>query len=188
MKSVLKKVSSQKLEVRGSKGFTLVELLYHRRKQEGFTLVELLIVIAIIGILMGFLSLSFFGVRQRTQDSQRKTDLKLLQSALEQYRSDNDEYITDIDYNAIGCATPFIDGSGVIYMQSTPCDPDDSMKKYFYHSYNSGFSYVLVSCIENEDDASSYTTASSPSFWADTGATWPPISCNPDHYFVVQNP
>lgn len=154
--------------------------------QRGFTLVELLLVITIIGILVGFLSYSFYGVRQRSQDAQRKSDLKQIQSALEQYRSDNDTYMTDIDYNAILCGSQFKDTvSSVSYMQSTPCDPDDSSKKYFYHVYNSGFSYVLVSCLENTDDTSG--VAAAPSFWP-LDATFPGITCSPAYYYVVQNP
>lgn len=153
--------------------------------KDGFTLVELLLVIAIIGILVGFLSYSFFGVRQRTQDAQRKSDLSQLRSALEQYRSDNDTYMPDVDYAAIDCGSPFMDTSGISYMQTTPCDPDDATQKYFYHVYNSGLSYVLVSCLENTDDTAG--TATAPSFWPGS-ATFPGVTCDPAYYYVIQNP
>lgn len=153
----------------------------------GFTLVELLLVIAIIGMLVGFLSISFFGVRQRTQDAQRKSDLKLIQSALEQYRSDADTYMPNDEYASIVCGEPFEDTGGVNYMQVTPCDPD-SNTKYFYHTYNSGLSYVLVSCLENTDDTTGVQDVSEvSSFWPGS-VTFPGITCDPEFYYVVQNP
>lgn len=153
--------------------------------EKGFTLVELLLVITIIGILVGFLSFSFYGVRQKTQDAQRKSDLTELQSVLEQYRSDNDTYMTDDAYNAIVCGDPFTDGGTVTYKQVTPCDPDDASQKYFYHVYNSGLSYVLVSCLENTDDTTG--TNAAPSYWPED-VTFPGITCDPEYYYVVQNP
>lgn len=159
---------------------------------KGFTLVELLLVVAIIGILISFLAASFFGVRQKTQDAQRKTDLQNIQSALEQYRSDNGTYITDTDFFAIACGDAFTGPGSVVYMQKTPCD-SEANTKYFYHTYNSGLSYVLVSCLENTDDKSG--TATQPTYWTGTGASWPPASvdypaflCDPEYFYIVQNP
>lgn len=147
------------------------------RSSYGFTLVELLLVIAIIGILVGFLSISVFGVRQRTQDAQRKSDVTLIQSALEQYRSDNDTYMPDLSYDGILCGEEFMDASGISYMNATPCDPDTD-EKYFYRVGSGGLSYTLVACIENTDDTSGTETSPFPG----------DLECDSEYYFVAQNP
>lgn len=52
---------------------------------KGFTLSELLIVIAIIGLLSSLFLLTFPSARKKTSDTQRKSDLKQYQTAIERY-------------------------------------------------------------------------------------------------------
>ena len=91
------------------------------RKSGGFTLIELLVVIGIIGILTALLTANFVAVRQRARDSQRKSDLRQIQSALEIYRADNRAYPLAL----LACGSSFTpqDLSSPVYMQKIPCDP-----------------------------------------------------------------
>ena len=54
---------------------------------KGYTLLELLVVIGLITILMSFGIASYSTAQQKARDSKRKSDLKLLQNAMEQYYS-----------------------------------------------------------------------------------------------------
>ena len=63
-------------------------------KSSGFTLIELMIVISIISILTLIGIISYTQVLKNGRDGQRKTDLVLLESALEQYRADLGFYPT----------------------------------------------------------------------------------------------
>lgn len=65
------------------------------KKNKGFTLVELLVVIAIIAILVVLILVALGVARQKARDSQRKTDLRSIQTALELYASDNGTYPAD---------------------------------------------------------------------------------------------
>lgn len=136
------------------------------KQKNGFTLIELLVVIAIIGVLAGILFANFVGVRQRARDSQRKSDLRQIQSALELYRSDNGNYPSYIYLNAVSypCPTlmPFPTGSNsapnTYYMQKVPCDPNAPTSGGFgtnkadYSYTSAGTTYSLKACIENLND------------------------------------
>src|SRR5689334_7104133 len=69
-------------------------LSFHKSSVRAFTLIELLVVISIIGVLSALTTVNFIGVEQRARDGQRKSDLLVIASALEQYRSDAGNYPT----------------------------------------------------------------------------------------------
>lgn len=54
---------------------------------EGYTLLELLVVIGLITILIAFSATSYSTAQKKARDSKRRTDLRTLQNALEQYYS-----------------------------------------------------------------------------------------------------
>jgi prepilin-type N-terminal cleavage/methylation domain-containing protein len=56
-------------------------------KKNGYTLLELLVVIGLITILISFGATSYSTAQQKARDSRRRSDLKALQNALEQYYS-----------------------------------------------------------------------------------------------------
>lgn len=82
------------------------------KTKKGFTLLELLVVIAIIAVLISMATVSYSSAQRKSRDSRRKSDLKSVQAALEQYYADNNGvYI-------IGC-TP-----GASYLPAgMPTDP-----------------------------------------------------------------
>lgn len=61
-------------------------------RQNGFTLIELLIVVAIIGLLATLAIVALTSAQQRARDTKRVADLKEIQTALELYWNDNNEY------------------------------------------------------------------------------------------------
>ena len=56
-----------------------------KNTKKGFTLIELLVVISIIGILAALATVSFSSTQKQARDTQRKSDLKQYQGALESY-------------------------------------------------------------------------------------------------------
>lgn len=83
------------------------------RINRGFSLVEMLIVVAILTTLITLILPNFVTVRQKGQDSRRRLDLEQIRSALEQYRSTNGYYPTELST----LTTP------VVYISTLPTDP-----------------------------------------------------------------
>lgn len=67
-------------------------------KIKGFTLIELIIVIAIIGILASIVVVAINPAQQfqRARDTQRKSDVTSILSAIGQYQAETDGYLTSI--------------------------------------------------------------------------------------------
>lgn len=55
--------------------------------KKSFTLLEMLIVLGIIAVILSVLTISFSTTQKKTRDARRKSDLKSMQNALEQYYS-----------------------------------------------------------------------------------------------------
>src|SRR5690606_22723404 len=98
---------------------------------KAFTLIEMLIVIVIIGILAAALVPRLLDVQGRARDTQRKTDMKTIISALEMYMLDNSKYPPATAYNNASRRNstqdstlwfPFLDP----YLSSMPRDPRNS--------------------------------------------------------------
>lgn len=150
-------------------------LISHLSSRKGFTLIELLIVIVIIGILSAFLTANFVGVRERARDSQRKSDLKQIQAALEMYRADKGYYPfgTASEYSAglnwvTSASLPYrltVTGQ-TIYMQTVPGDPVSGATcdggstpeaSYIYSTSQDGTQYTLFAALENANDSEGST-------------------------------
>ncbi len=157
--------------------------------RSGFTLIELLIAVAIIGVLASVLFANFIGVRQRARDSQRKSDLRQIQAALEFYRSDQGSYPDSSSFKTIFYSTHCPPTSPAVYnattyMSKPPCDPNKSVYDVssgdamtygdYIYSYSSG-SYTLTACIENQNDS-------------DPNISGTAFCVSPNRQYVLKNP
>lgn len=95
-----------------------------RTVRNGFTLIELLVVISIIAILSTIGLLTYSSVLEQGRDSKRQADLRLIQSALEQYHADQKFYPKQVTLFFRNCE----DGlNGYLHMiLNTECPLKDS--------------------------------------------------------------
>ncbi len=106
----------------------------------GFTLVELMISIAIVAVMFGVIINSVFGVRRNGRDAQRQADLRTIQSALQNFYTDQNYFpnnagsttSTDISTlssitNCTGAPTSPACTISTTYLSPLPADPLSSV-------------------------------------------------------------
>ncbi len=131
-----------------------------RTRQGGFTLIELLVVIAIIGILVALVLVSLSTARKKARDSQRKSDLRTVESALELYASDNgDQYpcassTTDSAAAFSNLSNTLVTGK---YLQKEVKDPRNVAPNVYGYKTdatctNGAQGYKLTTTLENASD------------------------------------
>lgn len=121
-----------------------------KRSSRGFTLIEILVVVAIIGILTSVAVVGYAQARMKARDSQRMSDLRQVQRALELYYLANNQYPSETwcdssrgSSGTAGCETvsgTAWDTSSAIwtalvptYIQALPVDPLNNASYYYVY-------------------------------------------------------
>lgn len=130
-------------------------------KPSGFTLIELLIVISIIAILVAAGIYSWQAAQLKGRDNRRKTDIKAVQQAMENYFQVNGKYPSDTggvvtcnlsgDSSIHGWGTAFTCG-GNTYIQKLPTDPTQQSTLGYYYSNPTFATYIISANMENTKD------------------------------------
>lgn len=146
-------------------------------KVRGFTLIELLIAISVISILATIGVTSFSGAQARARDSERKSDLKNIQTALRLYYNDQGTYPAHSVSNGVdacgsapACNTTCAWDSAwtcstSTYMQKLPGDPS-SDTEYLYTKIDDD-NFILQACLESASDPQGIVEANAS--WCESG-------------------
>jgi type II secretion system protein G len=106
---------------------------HSKMKKSGFTLIELLVAVTIIAILMTIAIPSYNKFVAKGRDTRRQSDIKIVQSALEQYKLDQGFYpsVADLPWGA-ALASP---NGTKTYNNKLPKDPLDTQSTYPKYMY-----------------------------------------------------
>lgn len=122
-----------------------------RLSSRGFSLIELMVVITIIGILSAIVYANFGAGNEKTRDAKRQGDLRILQTAITQYKQEFGRYpAAGADNNGDGFSsededTNYIVGLTPKYMSRLPNDPNrGSQPGFSYRTNTNGTVYKLM--------------------------------------------
>ncbi|KKR39912.1 MAG: hypothetical protein UU03_C0001G0014 [Candidatus Woesebacteria bacterium GW2011_GWA1_40_45] len=91
------------------------------------TLVEIIVVVSIITFLAVLILVAFRSQLFKGTDAKRKSDIRRIQTAIEEYEKDHDCYPLP---QVVVCSP----GTGLVpYLSKIPCDPDTKASYYYEH-------------------------------------------------------
>lgn len=142
--------------------------------KNGFTLIELLVGIVILGILGSFTFANVFNGLPKARDAQRKNDLEQLQTALQLYYQDNNEYpaLTKCESTTDDCWSTLLVKNNTNqsrYIKIIPKDPINNSDHHYYYCSSATDKYTLVANLENVQDKEKTSDTEDCSL---SGTTW----------------
>src|SRR4030042_6927938 len=134
----------------------------NRNKRNGFTMVELMAVLIILGLLMAVVVRDFVGQTDRARVTTTRANLKILHSAVSQFKMDTGRYPTE-DEGLSVLITPPDDVTSYPpdgYLDTTDLPTDGWGRDFVYISYpESGKSFAIKSYgADGEEGGEGYDT------------------------------
>jgi general secretion pathway protein G len=127
------------------------------KKEGGFTLLELLIVIVIIGILALLIIPNITSAPKKARDTQRKTDMRAVQKALEEYFVSANAYPTAATATPLATSLTALSAGTTPPLKTIPQDPKNTGVYVYNYTSTDGQTYTLHACLENGSDTGAST-------------------------------
>jgi general secretion pathway protein G len=119
-----------------------------KRTMDGFTMVELMAVIVIIGLLAGVVALNVVGKIDKARVTSTKANLKILHSAVNQFKMDTGRFLTEELglIELIEQPTDVMNWDPAGYLETTDLPKDAWGNEFYYQRYTeTGKPFVIIS-------------------------------------------
>lgn len=146
------------------------------KQNRAFTILEILVVVGIITILATIGLSTYSSIQKKSRDARRISDIEILRAAVEQFRSNNNDYPPDsstqfLPYPSGGGNAGLCDPSpggctSGIYLGKIPTDPT-ATQRYWYQRISAS-DYTLCARI----------SPPGPSSVGNCAASGPSLTCN----------
>jgi len=118
--------------------------------KNGFSLIELLVVVGIMGVLAAVGLASYKTANMKSRDARRAADIQQVRSALEMYRSDNEEYPVGSNWpTLISTLGSYLGGQTIV-------DPLNRNSYVYVYSSNDGSMYTLTYLSEIDGESKTF--------------------------------
>ena len=120
--------------------------------KNGFTIIELLVSLAIIAMLFSITFTLLSGIRQKSRDARRMSDVREIKKALSLYANQNNKFpssATETIITGDDIISVELEGAGVI--SKMPADPMHPTYAYAYQTDTQGNTYAISFCLETDD-------------------------------------
>ena len=134
-----------------------------KRMQKGFTMVELMAVLIILGLLATVLVQNFMGSTDRARRITTKANLKILHTAVMQFKMDTAQFPTE-EEGLLALIEPPTEVEDLVepggYLETTEVPKDGWGNDYYYELYpESGRPFVIISWgADGEEGGEGYDT------------------------------
>ena len=133
-----------------------------KRPGDGFTMVELMAVIVIIGLLAGVVALNVVGKIDKARVTSTKANLKILHSAVNQFKMDTGRFLTEELglIELIEQPTDVMNWDPAGYLETTDLPKDAWGNEFYYQRYTeTGKPFVIISWgADGEEGGEGYDT------------------------------
>lgn len=145
-------------------------------KKNGFTLVELMIAISIISVLTAIALVTYQDINKKSRDARRQSDLKVIQSALQQYFADQNYYPSNDIAQSTSLTYSYTENNQPktkTYLNQMPVEPKTDNSRYMYIASPPGCtnsvdnycaSYCLFANLEGTPPSVSGCTPPNPTY------------------------
>jgi len=144
-----------------------------QKNTKGFTLIELLVVVAIIGLLMAFITVSLSSSRRKARDGRRVADIHQLRTGLEFYYNQNGSYPTTGMTANTGYGLSTLASLMTTWIATMPVDPSCGSSActsgnidYQYTYKDSGQNYGIRVYYPDGSYCKVMTAGGDPSWWS----------------------
>lgn len=144
--------------------------MFTSKNQSGFTLIEMMVVVAVIAVITTVVAVSYGDAGRQQRNLERQTDLRQLQSAVENYKRKEGVYpdpgCSNNGWSSESNCDEYIAGLWPEYIGSLPTDPNlntDSVSSagfsYTTNGSRSAYKLMIRGTVEGEEVTSDHDLA-----------------------------